>query len=736
MSPPPAPTQRGPWLDLRVRWRVGWLALVAAGLVTLLTLQRPLAHPGAPYLRLAMTVLLGLGVAGTAMLASLRGRGLGERLALYAFLILSVDGLGQVSAPLGWPIWPLMALLLAGLAVAEPLRVALAATGLAGILAASDVVFRQPQAWRPALVVSLAYLALALVIDRGLAAEKRRLMAALAELTRLKHGIDQLEPGETTAAGMAFSTAALTLRQVSEEGRRARQVERAGQLYDNLGRLVSLARRALNAHAVLYFEIDREREQAYVRAADGPETLARDAAARLALDPFSFVLDRDQAFYATDFKRLLWALPYYRAEVRIGTLLAVPVRVGGSIIGVLLADQIETQGLTGGAPDVLESLAEIAAQTVLDTKAALSREELGAEFKAVYEVSRKLAMQTDPAPVRLLLLRSASDLVALEAAAVVMVDEAQTRYIVEDATGWAKEFVGREVGLPERTWTAWVLRSAEEPYLLEDIAGGRDRMPLFVLDEGLGRTGSLLALPLRARNRTLGALVLMARRGAFDAAARRVLGILANQGAALLHIIQLLGRIKDQALRDGLTELYNRRAFDDFFARALAREQRQDGRLGLVLLDLDHFKNLNDTFGHRAGDAALRSAAQVMERHLRRADQAARYGGEEFVIVLPGTDEKGALRLADRIRAAIHHHHLVFEGARLSVSVSLGVAIAPQDGKTPQALLAAADRALYAAKHAGRNRVVAASSLPADLPSTPTSAVADPEPDTDATTSS
>jgi len=294
---------------------------------------------------------------------------------------------------------------------------------------------------------------------------------------------------------------------------------------------------------------------------------------------------------------------------------------------------------------------------------------------------------------------------------VVMADEAQTRYVVEEASGWATEFERREVGLSERTWAAWVLRSAEDPYLLDNVAGHQDRMPILVLDEGWGRAESLLAVPLKARNRTLGALVLTGRRGAFDAAAHRVLGLLANQAAAALSTIGLLERIKELAVRDGLTGLYNRRAFSDLLVQAIAREERQGGRFALLLLDLDHFKKLNDTFGHPAGDAALRCAAQVLDRHLRKGDQSARYGGEEFVVVLPGADEAGALKLAERVRQAIENERLIFEGARLAVTASVGAAVWPRDGADATALLTAADRALYAAKEAGRNRTVAASSL-------------------------
>jgi diguanylate cyclase (GGDEF)-like protein len=708
-SPPPA---RGPLLDLRLRWRAGQAALFLAVLLAVVALTRPLAPGGAsPRFRLAFIVLLGVGVSAAALLASLRGRGAGEHLSFYVLLVVALDGIGQLVAPLGWPIWPLMALLVATVAVAETQALAFGVAALAALLGAADVAKGGFVAWPAAVAASLGYAGLVAGVSVALRGEKRRLSATLAELARLKYGIDHLDEAEQGPAGGRRAAAPATLRQASEDARRSRQVERDLELSDDLARLVAVARASLSAHAVLYFAVDREREQAHLRAADGPPALVRDLSLPLAHDPFAFVLDRRQPFYATDFPRLLHDLPYYRGPLKAGALLAVPVHTGEVVAGVLVADRLEVQSLTGRDPGLLEAFAALAGDAILRARAAQRREEMEVEFKAAYDVSRKLAVMTLPAHVRRHLLRSAEDLVPFEAAAIAMMDDANTRYTLESALGWAAAFEGREVGRVEKTWTAWVLANAEEAFLLDHVAGAGDRMPVLVLDEGGGRAESLLAVPLRARNRNLGALVLTGRRGAFTASAARVLGILANQAAATLSVIQLKERHKDLAEHDALTGLFNRRAFDDHLARAIAREDRQGGRLALLLLDIDHFKKLNDTYGHPAGDAALAGTARRLERLLRKGDLAARYGGEEFAVILPGSDEAGALRMAERVRQALEKERMVFEGARLSVTASFGAAVWPADGREAPALLAAADRALYAAKQAGRNRVTAASQL-------------------------
>jgi PleD family two-component response regulator len=226
-------------------------------------------------------------------------------------------------------------------------------------------------------------------------------------------------------------------------------------------------------------------------------------------------------------------------------------------------------------------------------------------------------------------------------------------------------------------------------------------------------------------------VVVTGKPGAFDTASTRVLAILANQAAATLSVIHLKERHREQAARDGLTGLFNRRAFGELLKQTIGREERREGRFALVLIDIDHFKKLNDTYGHPAGDAVLRHTAELLARHTRLGDpaaryggeapsrqdrrggsEAARYGGEEFAVVLVDTSEEDARRTTERIREALARTPVFFEGARITVTASFGIACWPAAGQQPEALISAADRALYAAKESGRNRVVLASSLP------------------------
>jgi diguanylate cyclase (GGDEF)-like protein len=170
------------------------------------------------------------------------------------------------------------------------------------------------------------------------------------------------------------------------------------------------------------------------------------------------------------------------------------------------------------------------------------------------------------------------------------------------------------------------------------------------------------------------------------------------------RIVELQSQLRRQATHDELTGLWNRRAVLDALHRELERARRGRFSVGVVIADIDHFKLVNDTYGHLSGDAVLRNAALRMRDNLRAYDFIGRWGGEEFLFVLPGCDLENAALQADRLRRLLNDEPLATPAGPLGVTLSLGVAAGAGVGAA-QALLAAADDALYQAKRAGRNRV-------------------------------
>ena len=181
------------------------------------------------------------------------------------------------------------------------------------------------------------------------------------------------------------------------------------------------------------------------------------------------------------------------------------------------------------------------------------------------------------------------------------------------------------------------------------------------------------------------------------------------------EIDRLRATLAEEAVRDPLTGLHNRRHLDQVLADGLGTAGTDEG-LAVVTLDIDHFKAVNDRFGHAAGDTVLTAVARLLQASVRDGDTAVRLGGEEFVVLLPGADREQALRRAEEMRRGVAAVVHAFAGERIHVTVSAGVAVRPGDGATAGTLLEAADRALYLAKAAGRDRVVAAGdALPGHL---------------------
>jgi diguanylate cyclase (GGDEF)-like protein len=257
--------------------------------------------------------------------------------------------------------------------------------------------------------------------------------------------------------------------------------------------------------------------------------------------------------------------------------------------------------------------------------------------------------------------------------------------------------------LAVRRGTAYARRAGEEPLQPCALCGD---LP-----------GSTLCTPSLVGGEVIGS-VLLTRSGAIRPEARRLLTAAVNQSAPVLANLRNLAIAEHRAATDGLTGLPNARSVRETLTRMVAQTARSGGSLAAIALDLDHFKALNDQYGHQAGDEVLAGLGAALSRSLRASDFAGRWGGEEFVVLLPDTDAAGAADVAAKLRDLIGTIRV--PSVPVGVTASLGVAALPEHAATSDDLLRAADRALYAAKAAGRDRVIVsgADSEPALIAST------------------
>ena len=226
---------------------------------------------------------------------------------------------------------------------------------------------------------------------------------------------------------------------------------------------------------------------------------------------------------------------------------------------------------------------------------------------------------------------------------------------------------------------------------------------------------SYICIPLATQDDLIGMLHVQTSPGALQPGVSSSLDCnLINASAQHLALamanLELRGRLLERATRDNLTKLYNRHYMREWLEQQLHSAARHGRTIGVILLDIDHFKRINDSFGHEAGDMVLREFADAVRRVARGSDVPCRHGGEEFLLLMPEASLEATLGKAEELRHTIAHFALAYEGLSLGhVTVSAGVAMFPQHATTVDTLLRRADEALYAAKESGRNRVVASS---------------------------
>jgi len=216
-------------------------------------------------------------------------------------------------------------------------------------------------------------------------------------------------------------------------------------------------------------------------------------------------------------------------------------------------------------------------------------------------------------------------------------------------------------------------------------------------------------IPINCKGRKTGLLIVdnLFSRQPLTAYDLSFLSILADQLSTVIENSRLFERVEKLSITDSLTGLFNHRYFYERLSEEISRSSRFGNNLSLIMLDIDNFKNFNDTFGHQAGDTVLNTVAKIIQDNIRAIDVASRYGGEEIAIILPGTDIEGAKIIAERIRLGIKNFELTFNQQSTHITVSIGLVCYPVDATIKSELVRKADQALYWVKHHGKDGICA-----------------------------
>jgi diguanylate cyclase (GGDEF)-like protein len=392
-------------------------------------------------------------------------------------------------------------------------------------------------------------------------------------------------------------------------------------------------------------------------------------------------------------------------EVRgLSSAYATPIVFHSSLLGVLVLAGTSPFRLTDDDRDVLDAFATQAGVAIRNARlydeVRLSEERLAQRSRELDLLNRmgellQACVTEDEAYA--VVGRFVSQFFPDDSGAVFVMSA--SRNVVEARAVWG--------ATPSPDWTifkpeeCWALRRGRM-HVVESTVDG-----LLCTHLPQPAPASYVCVPLIAQGESLGILCLGARAHTWPEPQQRLAATVADQLGLAVANLKLRETLRNQSIRDPLTGLFNRRYLEETLEREVRRAERSQGALGVIMIDLDRFKAFNDTNGHDAGDMLLRELGRLLEGAVRGGDVACRYGGEEFLLILPGADLDATRHRADHIRESVKHLFVSHRGQSVgAVTMSAGVAAFPDHGTTGDAIVQAADAALYRAKGDGRDRVV------------------------------
>ncbi len=751
---------------LRPAWRVAGLGAARVwGVGSVVLALGLLARGGFAPRALGQPLATGLAAVAGVLLAltvGVRGRQLWQRAAqLVQKEGESTEALAQARARARWQVEAGAALLTLGYALLQaagaaespvaPLRYALCAVLLsvyrgrrALVVAALALLCealllwaageREPAAYAMAGGIIGVFCALHFAVLRGELwrqrdAHKRHVADAIAALQQQARDFRLLLPqvASSAATARALSSSSGDQAVMGAAAPRQRADEEALLLrsavvmvHQNLDALVGLLKRALRLRtcALLWLPADGERLQFVAVSTDSAAFSERPIG--LDMGVIGTVVKRQQLLALTAPKPAL--LPYYderqlHADGTVVTaFMGVPLYEDGKLCGVLCADRGQASSDAGepaGFSPQEEALLLLAVPLIVRglqserVFAAVERSQY--EFARLYDASRLLNRALTAEQVHETAFAAVQAICRFDFAALTHYDPGSGRHTVVAAAGDATlTAASLERTFPDNAGLcAMVVKNRTALPPGSELRDPAAAVPVFDDTMRLQGCESLIVLPLLYNEAAAGTLVVASRApNLFTPDRLDILHVLVNQIAVSLDNARMYQAVEAMATTDALTGLCNRRSFQERLAEMLRRAERHHRPLTLIICDIDHFKKINDTYGHLVGDAVLKRVAQVVGSCVRKVDIAARYGGEEFAVVLEATDAEGGRQLAERIRQEVQKLVLTADSTTFGCTMSLGMATFPGDGEDERLLLQRADQALYYAKRHGRNQSV------------------------------
>lgn len=446
-----------------------------------------------------------------------------------------------------------------------------------------------------------------------------------------------------------------------------------------------------------------------------------------------WVLKTKTPVLITSVKNVRQNLIYYTKDIPVKSLLATPLLMKADkdvpesqrdVAGILIIDSMN-KNVFGDKEKLIVSLisdriSEIIDRFQLSEQVKLSSQEL----KSFYDFTQKLNSTDSVDVVADHIIDTIEKGMYADFVGVSLYDEKDGTSTLNRISDKDKNHIeGREI--PYTDNLTWLVNEGKNYFTTDDLSARTKYRSIFgkEIDFALGvkNVKSVLIYPLlekipeeHDRDTTVLGSVVIARgeRLAFNESEISLAKIICGESAKFIKSSISHEKTKELAVRDGLTGLYNRRHFQEMLVYTISHSDRYDERSSLMMIDVDNLKTINDTYGHRAGDSVLSFIGKVLAESLRKIDISARYGGDEFALILPNTNKRGSLVVAEKIKNNIKSMPFRFNGDEVCVSLSIGIATYPESAPDGESLLGNADKALYESKNQGKDKVVHFQDIP------------------------
>ena len=491
-----------------------------------------------------------------------------------------------------------------------------------------------------------------------------------------------------------------------EEMASRRRVGSVQAIHESFYNVLAVAERALTPHTVALLWLDSDERKIIIKELRSQSDHVATKPLVTAEGFIGAITKRREPLVLTQLKAGHSGLVYYTQPHSITDFAGVPVLEDGHLRGVLIADR--NDGRAFGASDiaVMNTIAEEIVRAVQVERIFSDMDREKYEKERFYQASRDFNEARTVDEVAKVAIRASRAVAHAELAAVAVSTEEGGKMRIA-ALEWhgnekAEDLVGQVFHAEEGLVGASI--KARHPLPHGTARGPSQAVFAKAINADLA---GVKVLPLLWQDRGIGAVVLGSSRENFlSNDAFEMMRVISDHATIAIANAQMYERMERMATTDGLTSLINHRYFQELFDAMIARCERYGRPMSLILTDIDHFKSINDTYGHPVGDMVLKKVAKLLSGAARRTDVVARYGGEEFAVLMEETGPEGALQTAERIRKAIESETMRSENGTFKCTISLGIATFPNDANVKARLAECADQALYQAKRSGRNRAV------------------------------